>query len=190
MLYLKKKGFTLIEIIVTMLILLIVLGIIYPFLSINLKNLNETEARSDLQREGQQVMKHITEKAMESVKIQEISDTSMNPKDSGFSCKDDTGIKKIKYVRLLRAEKTAEGEDQYYVFAIDSNSKTLKYGEMDGNVNIELAHNIDYIQLQPLPSGKSFDKCNEIIIEVKFSKHLVDSYLVTSQVKFRNWQEN
>lgn len=186
----KKGGFTLIETIVTMTILLIVLGIIYPFLSINIKSLNETEARSDLQREGQIVMKNITEKAMESVKVQEISDTSIKPSDSGFSSKSNTGVKNIKYIKFLRAEKTAEGKEQYYIFTLDSSSKILKYGETDGNVNIEIAHDIDYIQLQPLPSGKTFNECSGVTIEAKLSKHLVDSYRVKSEVKFRNWQGN
>jgi prepilin-type N-terminal cleavage/methylation domain len=185
-----KKGFTLIEIIVTMLILFITLAMVSPLLNYNLKSLYTTENKNDLQREANYFLENFTNKAMQATEIQEISESSTNPNDTGFtSCKSDSAVKSIKYIRFRRIEQASDGTEQNYnyIFIYDSNSKTLKYGETEDNVNMQVAQDIDDIQVQPLPLGKNFDECSGIKVQVKFSKHLVDSYVVTSEVKFRNY---
>ncbi|MEL5899097.1 type II secretion system protein, partial [Clostridium sporogenes] len=71
----KKKAFTLIEVIITMAIMVIVIGIIFPFFNSNFKTLNETEIRGDLQREGNKVMEYFTKSAMEANNVKETKDT-------------------------------------------------------------------------------------------------------------------
>ncbi|WP_066617289.1 type II secretion system protein [Clostridium magnum] len=185
-----KRGFTLIEIIVTMLILFITLAMVSPLLNYNLKSLYITENKNDLQREANYSLENFINKAMQATKIEEISESNTDPDDTGFiSCKSDSTVKSIKYIKFCRVDQiaTGTGGNYNYIFIYDSNSKTLKYGETDDNVNMQVAQDIDDIKVEPLPLGKSFDKCSGIKVQVKFSKHLVDSYVLTSQVKFRNY---
>jgi prepilin-type N-terminal cleavage/methylation domain-containing protein len=185
-----KKGFTLIEIIVTMLILFITLAMVSPLLNYNLKSLYTTENKNDLQREANCFLENFTNKAMQATEIVEISESSTDPDDTGFiSCKSDSTAKSIKYIKFCRVDQiaTGTGQNYNYIFVYDSNSKTLKYGETDDNVNMQVAQDIEDIQVQPLPFGKSFDECSGIKVQVKFSKYLTDSYVITSEVKFRNY---
>ncbi|SDK90404.1 hypothetical protein SAMN05216497_102102 [Clostridium cochlearium] len=70
----KKKAFTIVEVIMTISIMIIVLGIIFPFFNSNFKALNETGIRSDLQRDGNRAMEYFTKSAMEAKYIKEMKD--------------------------------------------------------------------------------------------------------------------
>lgn len=185
----SKKGFTLTEVMITITLLLIILGLISPLLNYNLKSLYATENKSDLQREANYFLENFTNRAIQATEIEEISENSTNPNDVGFiSCKADSSAKSIKYIKFRRVEQEIDGIEKYYnyIFVYDENTKTVKYGEEDDKINMKVAQNIEEIKVQPISLEKSFSDCKGIKVEVKFSKHLVESYVVTNEVRFRN----
>lgn len=183
-----KKGFTLIEIIVTMTILFITLSIVSPLLNYNLKSLYTTESKNDLQRDAYSCMENFTKRAMEASSIEEISNNPDNLPSS--SLMSEKTVESIKYIKFIT------GEGTNYIFKLDTNAKTLT----ETTTNTVVANDVKDIQLQPLPvdsndptgrtSVESFETCGGVKIQIEFSKRLADSYIVTSEVKFRNWSGN
>ncbi|MTK13776.1 MAG: prepilin-type N-terminal cleavage/methylation domain-containing protein, partial [Clostridiaceae bacterium] len=151
----KKKGFTLVEILITITILFIVIGIVFPLFNANLKTLSETENRSDLQREGQQAMKYFTDKAMEAQKIVGLKDSSNNVKLDSSS----TSIGEIEFT-APDSDITTNSTINYY-FMIKDNS--LYYQQkspviaVDHSKDRRIADNIQSIEVQAI-NGKNFSE--------------------------------
>lgn len=183
-----KKGFTLIEMIITVVILFIVLGILSPLLNYNLKSLYTTENKNDLQREGYGAMENFTKKAMEARNISEISTDANRPTDLHSSViNEKKEIEKIKYIQFI----TDGDAPDTFTFKLDEGGNLIM-----NDSSTPIAQNVSDIIVKPLPldsndltgktSTKAFNECSGIKITFKFCKHLVESYEVTSEVKFRN----
>lgn len=186
-----KKGFTLVEVVITTTILFIILALVSPLLNYNLKSLYQTENKSDLQRDAYECVENFTKKAMEAKEIYIMKDTNDNLLVDNSTKKqfNITAAKNIKYINFVTGE-----TGKNYIFEVDASSRTLSYKESDTDEPKIIAENIDYFQVQPLPidpdnknnSLGDFEHCQGIRIEVKFSMHLVDSYIISSEIKFRN----
>lgn len=175
----NKKGFCLVEIIVTMVIIVIVIGIVTPLFISNYKTLNETEARNDLQREGQQAMKYISDKAMETTTVQVIGLDDDNASAT---------LGEIEFSTPNIDSRT--GKKINYYFTVKDNS--LYYQQKFPNENVDhskdqkIADNIKKIEIQT-SDGKKISECNGLNIKITLSKNKID-YTLESQVHFRNVQ--
>ncbi|MBV1819077.1 type II secretion system protein [Clostridium cochlearium] len=139
----KKKAFTLIEVIITMAIMVIVIGIIFPFFNSNFKTLNETEIRGDLQREGNKVMEYFTKSAMEANNVKETKDTIV------FSTDDNEEyLFQLKHGNIIYSDSTkknikiAENVDNIEVTAPYPNSINIKIEFIKSKVNYVTESNI------------------------------------------------
>lgn len=179
-----KKGLTLIEVCVVFAILIIVIGIIYPFFISNTKALSETETRSDLQREGQYAIKYFTDKAMEAQKIVTLKDSSGNDILLQSS---NTPVREIEFT-APDIDITTNSAINYYFMLEDS---SLYYQQKSPSIVIDhskdrqVADNIQAIEVQTI-DGKNFSECKGLNIKITLSKKEVKSYIIESQVYFRN----
>lgn len=184
-----KKGFTLLEVIITAALLSIVLASVSPIIQSNLKTLYETQSKNDLQGEAYKCIENFTKKALEAKKIEEVSSNPSNPSLS--SLMDKSTEQSISYIKFIT------GEDKTYIFVYDSSSKVLKYGDSDADftngTERDVAKDIKNFTLTPLDTNGNlteFSKCSGLKIKVEFSKDLVNSYVISSEVRFRNFGQN
>ena len=150
----KKKAFTLIELIITMALTSVILGVIYTFFISNTKSLSKIEINSELQLEAQNIQKEFLNYCTQSEGIVEINNIEI--KDNN---------KEILYENILDYEGKIEInnikfkiEDTYIQFKFDKNSEILslkatnKTGEVlniDGLPKI-LSKNVKEFKIRPL----------------------------------------
>lgn len=162
----KKKGVTLLELILVLAISSIVLGIVFTFFLSNSRAINETQIHNDLQREGQTIVSKITESMMSAKKIESITDSN-NLDASGLkSC----NISFVNFT-LLNGSKT------YQV-----NGSKL---EEDATV---IATDVEAITLSTIDDA-NFDSCKGIKITINLVKKYINkniTYQITSDIIFRN----
>ncbi|WP_085829499.1 type II secretion system protein [Clostridium massiliodielmoense] len=82
-----KKGLTLIEVNLALVIFMILLAIVSPFFYSNFKSLNEADIRLELQRKGEKILEDINKKALEASGIEELKDKN-NVKEITFKYED------------------------------------------------------------------------------------------------------
>lgn len=194
-----KKGLTLLELIITMTILFITLALVSPLLNYNLKSLYTTENKNDLQREANESLEYFTKKAMETINISLIHDNSEKDvlKDT-VSNEDGIGISEIEFSTGALDSSTEDYIN--YNFKLNNDGKLIytkkilrKKEPQNDNSELkviqesskEIASDIKSIKVKP-SNGSTFEKCDGIKIQFEFLKHLTDSYIVKSEVKFRN----
>jgi prepilin-type N-terminal cleavage/methylation domain-containing protein len=179
----KKKGFTILELLIALAIAASILAIIFPFFLNNQKILGDTTKSSQLQMDTQLIMESITKSAMEASKISSISskDSAVNTSnlDSVYATielgnivfaidnTDDSGNKSFNYQYAYRI---ADGKLLY----------------TDAKVTDKLiGENIKFIKVTPL-DGKSFGQCAGIKIEIQLALAGIKDYNTWSNVYFRN----
>lgn len=192
----KKKGLTLIETIITMVILLMTLALVSPLLNYNLKSLYTTENKNDLQREANKSLESFTKKAMEAINISSIDNGVFN-----LTSSNNVSISEIEFATGTLDNNTEEYINYDFKLVGDSNKKKLVYVRKilkqdtydKGKFNfykadepIDIATNIKTIKVKPSTNGTNFANCSGITVQFEFSMNLVDSYMVTSEIKFRN----
>ena len=82
-----KKGLTLIEVNLALVIFMILLAIVSPFFYSNFKSLNEADIRLELQGKGEKILDDINKKALEASGIEELKDKN-NVKEITFKYED------------------------------------------------------------------------------------------------------
>lgn len=194
----RKKGFTLLETIITMAILLMTLALVSPLLNYNLKSLYTTENKNDLQREANKSLENFTKKAMETINISSIDNGTF---DLTKVISDSVSINEIEFSTGTLDDNPEEYIDYDFKLVQDNNKQKLVYIKKilkeDPNNNdklelyeeeapIDIADNIKTIKIKPSTDGVNFQNCNGIKVQFEFSMNLVDSYIVTSEIKFRN----
>lgn len=194
-----KKGLTLLELLITMTILFITLALVSPLLNYNLKSLYTTENKNDLQREANKSLEYFTKKAMETINISLIHDNSEKDvlKDT-VSNEDGIGISEIEF--STGALDSSPEDYINYNFKLNNDGKLVytkkilrKKEPQNDNSELkviqqsskEIASDIKSIKVKPY-NGSTFEKCDGIKIQFEFLKHLTDSYILKSKVKFRN----
>lgn len=165
----RKKGFTILESIITIAILLIVLGIILPFFNSNFKVLNETEIKSDLQRDGSNTMEYFTRSAMEAKGIKELI---------GYGDED-----KLSYTGEINVKKLAFITDTNDEYNFELNGTELYYSKNSSEKKL-ITRNVKYIKLTTI-DGNSFSKSKGVLIKLLLEKKHV-SLNLESKVYFRN----
>lgn len=182
----KKRGYTLLELIISISLILVVLGVIYTFFLTNTKTIITTELGVDLQVEAQNIQDSILKYGTESKGIIKINNISLNESYKDIQdLSDNNGKLKIEEIVFNL-------EDKNISFKYDSNYKKLELFEND-NLIKTLGGNIESIKIRPIdykmnPSG-NFHETNglefSIILSTKkgYSSAKIPLSII---VKFRN----
>lgn len=185
-----KKGITLIELCVVLSIILIVISVIYPFFISNMKTLYETEIKSDLQREGQYAIKFLTNKAMEAQEIEAV-DKGISSENDYIKLDSSTTNSAIEFTAPDSNVTPSSAINYYFMFKDESlyYQQKLSDAVLDPSKNEKIADNIKLIEVQTI-DGKKFSECKGLNIKITLAKHQVKSYVIESQVYFRNKPNN
>ena len=182
----KKRGYTLLELIISISLMLIVLGVIYTFLLTNTKTIIATELGVDLQVEAQNIQDEILKYGTESKGISKINNISLSESYKNIKDLSDNNGK------LEIEEIVFNVEDKNISFKYDSSNKKLELFENNNPIKT-LGSNIESIKIRPIdykmnPEG-SFYKTNglefSIVLSSKKGYSSVKSPL-SIIVKFRN----
>lgn len=194
----KKRAFTLIELIITLSLTTIILGVIYTFFITNTKSLSKIEINSELQTEAQNIQKEFLNYCTQSEGIVEINNIKV-----------ESDNEEILYKNILDSEGKVEInnikfklEDNYFKFIFDKNSGILtlksfdKYGK---EINIYglpkvLSKNVKEFKIRPLDYRSNYEsgtlkeaEAIEIILILSKKKGYSEVETPSSLiVKFRN----
>lgn len=177
-----KKGFTLVEMVITLALLGIVITAISSFFLSNYRTLNNVSKELDFQREGEKAINLIIEKAMESKGIGEIQP------NNNTNSSDQKDVTKVVFKIPTAIGETTE---QGHVFTLVevNGEKQLRYGKgtLDTatntyNVSTDtvIARGIKSIELKS-GQGEAFKESKSVEVII-----LLDEGQVNSQVYFRN----
>lgn len=161
---LKKRGLTLIELLITLGIISVVFTTIFSLFITNYKSLNKSQLEVELQSEAQKSVEKITNKVLQVNKISELKNISNNSKVKDSA---EVIISSISF------------DDKAYGFSLN-NDKLI-----DENNN-EIARNVKEIKIKPVPENSKFEDATGIKFNVKFEKGGVTKEIET-EVSFRNY---
>lgn len=194
----KTKGFTLLELIITLSLTVMILGVVYTFFFSSSKTLTTTEINSDLQSESEAIQKELLFYGTQAEKTSKIIDNSnINFIDKDYSSLSDTNGK------LDVTEIKFKVESDYFTFLYNKNNNTLtlkKVDERDTEVTNTnsgfpkvLSTNVKEFKIRPLdyrmnPNGRFKDTTGlEISLVLNKKKGYSDVNIPLSViVKFRN----
>lgn len=194
----KVRGFTILELIITLSLTVIVLGVVYTFFLSNSKTLAKTEINSDLQLEAEGIQKELLlygTQAKEIVKINDVIITNSN-KYNYDGVLDSDGKLDITDLRLKVG-------DEYFAFIYNASEKLLTLNKVRGdglgssssdlNLLKELSKNVTDFKIRPLdyrmnPNGNFKDATAlEISLILNKKKGYSDVTIpVSTIVKLRN----
>lgn len=198
----KKKAFTLIELIITLAITVMVLGVIYTFFLSNTKTLVTTEVNTDLQNESQDIQDAILKYGTEAKRIFSVNRTEVKSDNMFYKgILDSTGKMEVNEItfefEIDKSQSQSKGDK--YKFEFNKNNKTLYLTKNDEAKKI-LSTNIKEFEIRPLDyqmkidesSGENKGKLYEANgIEVYYVLNIKKGYSNVSApgsiiVKFRN----
>lgn len=192
----KKKGFTLIELIITLAITVIVLGVIYTFARTSSMTLTKTNINSILQEEAEIIQRYLVNYGTQAEDLVEINNKVIdNSKEFNYKTMLSSDRK------LSLEEMKLKVDNHYYIFSYKNNDLVIKKLDKD-NKEVEdnefpkiLSKNIERIELRPIDykmneeGNFKYTKGLEISMILKMKKGNVEEALPLSIIiKFRNKQ--
>lgn len=189
----KTRGFTLIEVIITLAITVIVLGVIYTFSFTSQKMLSSTQINAVLQDEGRDIENSLVDIGMQAKRI-----TTINGHDAGAT--NDYGSLSAGNKLEITEVSMIGYDDLRYSFVKNATELSLiKYNSLGGIVSTKiLSNNIEKIEIRPLDINivPIADRANSYFanapgIEVSITLYKKQglseiTYPVSTIVKFRN----
>lgn len=185
----KKKGFTLIEVLIALGIMGIVAVAISTFFFSNFRIINETSVEIDLQREGEGAINLILEKAMGSNGILLVEENGINITNNAIS--GDSSINKIIFGSI-------DGTNEHYIFQLYGNKLLYGKGEVTKDLDNDniLSENevkseriFENVEGLIIKSNENYTVSKSISIEIKLGKiqgNIRGEKEVNSEVYFRN----
>ncbi len=179
---LRKRGLSLIELVVALSLIAIILMIVSPFFISNYVTLDKTSNQIDFQREAKMIMNYFTDSAMEASKISSIKID--NSKDS------------IDLTRNSTTVGLGKGDNISITFdndELDNNIKTtfrleneVLYYKKDNKKEFQIGQFVKDIEFNALPSGTNFSTSNSIEVKIEFDTKYATPYEVSNILTFRN----
>lgn len=190
----RKKGFTLLELIITLAITVVILGVVYTFVMASNKTLTKTEINSILQEEAELIQKYLINYGTQAEDLVEINNKVINNSED------------FNYENILSSEGKLEliemklnVEDYLYEFSYEDKELLIRKFDKDNNEIKDnefpksLSKNIEKIEIRPIDfrmnekGSFKYTPGIEASMILKLKKGNVEETLPLSIiVKFRN----
>lgn len=173
----RKKGFTTIELLISVPLFGMIVLLIFSVITSNMKYLNNIDKDVELQQQAQFIFNFIEEKIIESTGLIYLEDTRGFQK---HNTKDKVFLRKIIFKNL------PDRKDKGYIFSLSKDSGyayfNLKYGiGTKGSATVEVGNYIDSMEAQPIPADYNFDEADGIFLKINF---IIDGYAATFENSF------
>ena len=156
-----KKGYTLVELLITLAMTAFILVLIMTFFTANLNNITKIKNNSELQFHAQYILNFFSEKVMESKKVELVLDGSyINSK---------TNSKKEQVVTKISL-RYGERANQCYIFEVKGIKIFYGKGNLNDSASSELGTYIQELKIKPYPDGKSFAEAAGLRVTVVLVK--------------------
>ncbi|EOU1700941.1 prepilin-type N-terminal cleavage/methylation domain-containing protein [Clostridium perfringens] len=187
---LKRRGLSLIELVVALSLIAIILMIVGPFFISNYVTLDKTSNQIDFQREAKAIMNYFTDSAMEAsniesltnVKNEVLSNNSYTESLKKNSLKSNDGYLKLTF-------NNSENRNEHATFILKDKSLYMKRDSEE----FKIGDLVSSIELTSLTEGVSqrevinnFKNASAIKIEITFDTKNNEPYKVSNILTFRN----
>lgn len=183
----RTKGFTILELIITLSLTVVVLGVVYTFFFSNSKTLTTTEINSDLQLESETIQKELLLYGTQAEGINDINNVTIN-KDNKYNYQETVDSNGKLGVTNLKFRVESEEINFFY----SSSDNTLKLQKGTESIEI-LSSNVTKFEIRPLDyrmnSNGNFKETTGLEISLILNKKKGYSDVtmpVSVIVKFRN----
>ena len=184
---LKRRGLSLIELVVALSLIAIILMIVCPFFISNYVTLDKTSNQIDFQREAKAIMNYFTDSAMEASNIESLTNVKnevLSNNNYTESLKKDSLKSKDGYLKLTF--NNSENKNEHTTFILKDRSLYMKKNDSE---EFKIGDLVSSIELTSLTEGgliNNFKNANAIKIEIKFDTKNNTPYKVSNILTFRN----
>lgn len=184
---LKKRGLSLIELVVALSLIAIILMIVGPFFISNYVTLDKTSNQIDFQREAKAIMNYFTDSAMEASNIESLTNVKnevLSNNNYTESLKKNSLKSKDGYLKLTF--NNSENKNEHTTFILKDRSLYMKKNDSE---EFKIGDLVSSIELTSLTEGgliNNFKNANAIKIEITFDTKNNTPYKVSNILTFRN----
>lgn len=147
----RKKGYTLLELLISLGIMTFIVTLIMTFFITNIKNLAKINIDSELQFHSQYILNFVSNKIMESRNVVLIKSDTKNLINGNSEYK----ISKMSL-------RYGELEQCCYIFEVRNNNIYYGNGYSNDLANIELGRYIKELKVSAYPDGETFAEANSL----------------------------
>lgn len=187
---LKRRGLSLIELVVALSLIAIILMIVSPFFISNYVTLDKTSNQIDFQREAKAIMNYFTDSAMEASNIESLTnvkDEVLSNNTYTDSLQNNSLKSKDGYLKLTF--NNSENKNEHTTFILKDRSLYMKKDSEEFKIG-DLVSSIELTSLtEGVSQGKvinNFKNANAIKIEITFDTKNNTPYKVSNILTFRN----
>ncbi|HBI6897391.1 TPA: prepilin-type N-terminal cleavage/methylation domain-containing protein [Clostridium perfringens] len=189
---LKKRGLSLIELVVALSLIAIILMIVGPFFISNYVTLDKTSNQIDFQREAKAIMNYFTDSAMEASNIESLTNIKnevLSNNNYTDSLKKDSLKSKEGYLKLTF--NNSKNKNEHTTFILKDKSLYMKKNDSEEFKIGDLVSSIELTSLteestQDKEEINNFKNANAIKIEITFDTKKNTPYKVSNILSFRN----
>lgn len=177
----NDKGFTLIEVIISLGLTGIIMAIVISLLTSNVLMFENNDKDIELQQQGQFILGFLEDKIMQSTKIIYLQDRNGLIKHNS---NDKVDLSKIILESKIEPEKG-------YIFQLNKdlvhNYYNLKYGKgLNGTATIEVGNYIEKIEVEPIPLESKYIEAKGLSLSILMNFN-GRKKIYTTQLIFRNY---
>ncbi|MBI6038482.1 prepilin-type N-terminal cleavage/methylation domain-containing protein [Clostridium perfringens] len=187
---LKRRGLSLIELVVALSLIAIILMIVSPFFISNYVTLDKTSNQIDFQREAKAIMNYFTDSAMEASNIESLTnvkDEVLSNNTYTDSLQKNSLQSKDGYLKLTF--NNSENKNEHTTFILKDRSLYMKKDSEEFKIG-DLVSSIELTSLtEGVSQGKvinNFKNANAIKVEITFDTKNNTPYKVSNILTFRN----
>ncbi|SQB38317.1 prepilin peptidase-dependent [Clostridium perfringens] len=189
---LKRRGLSLIELVVALSLIAIILMIVGPFFISNYVTLDKTSNQIDFQREAKAIMNYFTDSAMEASNIESLTNVKnevLSNNNYTESLKKDSLKSKEGYLKLTF--NNSKNKNEHTTFILKDKSLYMKKNDSEEFKIGDLVSSIELTSLieestQDKEEINNFKNANAIKIEITFDSKKNTPYKVSNILTFRN----
>ena len=189
---LRKRGLSLIELVVALSLIAIILMIVSPFFISNYVTLDKTSNQIDFQREAKAIMNYFTDSAMEASNIESLTNVKnevLSNNNYTESLKKDSLKSKEGYLKLTF--NNSKNKNEHTTFILKDKSLYMKKNDSEEFKIGDLVSSIELTSLteestQDKEEINNFKNANAIKIEITFDTKKNTPYKVSNILSFRN----
>ncbi|SUY31719.1 PilW family protein [Clostridium perfringens] len=188
----KRRGLSLIELVVALSLIAIILMIVGPFFISNYVTLDKTSNQIDFQREAKAIMNYFTDSAMEASNIESLTNIKnevLSNNNYTESLKKDSLKSKEGYLKLTF--NNSKNKNEHTTFILKDRSLYMKKNDSEEFKIGDLVSSIELTSLteestQDKEEINNFKNANAIKIEITFDTKNNTPYKVSNILSFRN----